>query len=301
MTKTQAYIKAARLRTLPLSVSGIILGSFLAYFMVDGEKNYLIFILALLTTIAFQVLSNFANDYGDGIKGTDLNRVGEQRMVGSGLISHQDMKKAVIITSVISLLLATGLIYVAFGAENFMYSLLFFSLGILAILAAIKYTVGSSAYGYSGFGDIFVFIFFGLVSVCGTYFLYTKSLNWLVILPAISIGLLSTAVLNLNNMRDIITDAATYKNTLALKLGAKKAKKYHYALISIALKTALIFMLISFNSWYSFLGIIAFIPLVLHIKKVKAIKEPKNFDPELKKLALSTVLLAILIGVGYIF
>jgi 1,4-dihydroxy-2-naphthoate octaprenyltransferase len=301
MTKTQAYIKAARLRTLPLSVSGIILGSCLAYFMVDGEKNYLIFILALLTTIAFQVLSNFANDYGDGIKGTDLNRVGEQRMVGSGLISHQDMKKAVIITSIISLLLATGLIYVAFGAENFMYSFLFFSLGILAILAAIKYTVGSNAYGYSGFGDIFVFVFFGLVSVCGTYFLYTKSLNWLVVLPAISIGLLSTAVLNLNNMRDIITDAATHKNTLALKLGAKKAKKYHYALISIALKTALIFMLISFNSWYSFLGIIAFIPLVLHIKKVKAIKEPKNFDPELKKLALSTVLLAILIGVGYIF
>ena len=300
MTKTQAYIKAARPRTLPLSVSGIILGSFLAHFMVDGEKNYLIFILAFLTTVAFQILSNFANDYGDGIKGTDANRIGEQRMVGSGLISHKDMKLAVIITSVISLVLASGLIYVAFGANNFIYSFLFFSLGILAVLAAIKYTVGSNAYGYSGFGDVFVFIFFGLVSVCGTYFLYTKSLHWLILLPAISIGLLSTAVLNLNNMRDIRTDAATHKNTLALKLGAKKAKRYHYALISIALKTALLFMVISFNSWYSLLGLIAFIPLVLHLKTVKTILQPEHFDPELKKLALSTVLLALLIGVGYI-
>ena len=162
MTKTQAYIKAARPRTLPLSVSGIILGSFLAHFMVDGEKNYLIFILAFLTTVAFQILSNFANDYGDGIKGTDANRIGEQRMVGSGLISHKDMKLAVIITSVISLVLASGLIYVAFGASNFIYSFFFFSLGILAVLAAIKYTVGSNAYGYSGFGDVFVFIFLDL-------------------------------------------------------------------------------------------------------------------------------------------
>ncbi|PSG88390.1 1,4-dihydroxy-2-naphthoate octaprenyltransferase [Aurantibacter aestuarii] len=300
MTRTQTYIKAARPRTLPLSVSGIILGSFLAHFMVDGEKNYLIFILAFLTTVAFQILSNFANDYGDGIKGTDANRIGEQRMVSSGLISYKNMKLAVIITSIISLVLASILIYVAFGASNFIYSFFFFSLGILAVLAAIKYTVGRNAYGYSGFGDVFVFIFFGLVSVCGTYFLYTKSLNWLILLPAISIGLLSTAVLNLNNMRDIRTDAATHKNTLALKLGAKKSKRYHYALISIALKTALLFMVISFNSWYSLLGLVAFIPLVLHLKTVKTILQPEHFDPELKKLALSTVLLALLIGVGYI-
>jgi 1,4-dihydroxy-2-naphthoate octaprenyltransferase len=300
MTKKQAYIKAARPRTLPLSVSGIILGSCLAGFISNGEINILIFALAFFTTVALQVLSNFANDYGDGIKGTDANRVGEQRMVGSGLISHQDMKKAVILTSIISLCLATALIYVAFGAENFLFSFLFFTLGIIAVVAAIKYTVGTNAYGYSGFGDVFVFIFFGLVSVCGTYFLYVKELNWLILLPAISIGSLSTAVLNLNNMRDIITDKLTNKNTLALKLGAKKAKKYHYTLVSIALKTALIFMFVSFNSWFSFLGFIAFIPLVLHLKRVKSIKNPENFDPELKKLALSTVLLAILLGIGYL-
>jgi len=313
MTKTQAYIKASRLRTLPLSVSGIILGSCLAGFEVHAPttgglfncfgyfnyaSNYIIFILAFLTTIAFQVLSNFANDYGDGIKGTDDNRIGEQRMVGSGIITSADMKRAVIVTSIISLGLAIALIYVSFGAENFLYSILFFAIGVISIAAAIKYTVGNNAYGYSGFGDVFVFVFFGLVSVIGTYFLYTKHINWLILLPAASIGLLSTAVLNLNNMRDIETDAATNKNTLALKFGAKKAKVYHYALVSIALKLALIFMLVSFNSMWSFLGLIAFIPLVLHLKRITTISIPKNFDPELKKLALSTVLLAILLGVG---
>lgn len=315
MTKTQAYIKAARLRTLPLSVSGIILGSCLAGFKVynhpdkfDGviecfgcfhfERNYIIFILAFLTTVAFQVLSNFANDYGDGIKGTDDNRVGEQRMVGSGIITSADMKRAVISTSIISLVLAIALIYVSFGADNFLYSVLFFAIGIVSIAAAIKYTVGNNAYGYSGFGDVFVFIFFGLVSVLGTYFLYLKHIDWLILLPAISIGLLSTAVLNLNNMRDIETDAATNKNTLALKFGAKKAKLYHYILVCVALISALVFIIITFKSWLSLLGLVAFIPLTLHLKRISTISIPKDFDPELKKLALSTVLLAILIGIG---
>lgn len=298
MAQLKHYIKAARLRTLPLSVSGIILGSCLAGFVSNNETNYLIFALAFATTVALQVLSNFANDYGDGIKGTDDNRVGEQRMVGSGVITSAQMKKAVILFSILSLVFALSLIYVSFSADNFWYSLLFLGLGVTSIVAAIKYTVGDKAYGYSGFGDVFVFLFFGLVSVLGTYFLYTKQIDWLIILPAISIGLLSTAVLNLNNMRDIETDAATNKNTLALKFGAKKAKVYHYTLISIALKTALIFMLLNFNNYWSFLGLIAFIPLVLHIKRITNITIPKDFDPELKKLALSTVLLAILIGVG---
>lgn len=307
MTKTQAYIKAARLRTLPLSVSGIILGSCLAKFKLnDGvihkapfeDIDFLIFGLAFLTTVAFQVLSNFANDYGDGIKGTDDNRVGEQRMVATGIITSADMKRSVIIASVISLVLAIALIYASFGAENFGYSLLFFAIGIISIVAAIKYTVGNNAYGYSGFGDVFVFLFFGLVSVLGTYFLYTKQIDWLIVLPATSIGLLSTAVLNLNNMRDIETDAATNKNTLALKLGATKAKTYHYTLVGIALLSALLFMLLRFNVGFNLIGLVAFIPLGLHLKRIKKITVPKNFDPELKKLALSTVLLAILIGIG---
>lgn len=205
------YIQAARLRTLPLSISGIIVGSSLGFkeqlatgantseFGIFGSA---IFWLAIATTIAFQVLSNFANDYGDGVKGTDANRTGEQRMVASGVISSKQMKNAVVITAVLSLLLALGLIYVAFGSDNFLYTLLFTGLGLASIVAAIKYTVGKSAYGYSGFGDVFVFAFFGLLAVLGSYFLFTKSFDFFVVLPAVTIGLLSTAVLNLNNMRD---------------------------------------------------------------------------------------------------
>ena len=236
----KSFIKAARLRTLPLSISGIIVGSFLGIKVLndslldDNKMSILtspIFWLAILTTIGFQVLSNFANDYGDGIKGSDKNRTGEARMVSSGAITPKQMKIAMIVTTIITLIIALLLIYFSFGKENFAYSILFFGLGVASIAAAIKYTVGNSAYGYSGFGDVFVFLFFGLLSVVGSYFLFTKNINLLVFLPAIAIGLLSTAVLNLNNLRDRDQDKINKKNTLVVKLGNSNAKKYHYFLI----------------------------------------------------------------------
>ena len=152
------FIKAARLRTLPLSISGIILGGFLS--VSDGLFNGVIFSLALITTIGFQVISNFANDYGDGVKGTDAIRIGEERMVSSGKISPMQMKKAIMISVILTIIFALFLIYESFGLSNFGYSLLFFILGIVSVVAAIKYTVGNLAYGYSGFGDVFVFLFF---------------------------------------------------------------------------------------------------------------------------------------------
>ena len=309
------YIKAARLRTLPLSVSGIIVGSFLANFLNDlhpkgynlleafcihQEKNYWIFILAILTTIGFQVLSNFANDYGDGIKGSDKNRTGEARMVSSGAITPKQMKSAMIITTIITLIVALLLIYVSFGKENFGYSILFFVLGIASIAAAIKYTVGNSAYGYSGFGDVFVFLFFGLLSVLGSYFLYTKHINFYVILPAISVGLLSTAVLNLNNLRDREEDKKNNKNTLVVKLGSEKAKKYHYFLIFGALVTALVYVFLDFRTIYQLFFLVAFVPLMKNVMTVAQNKIPADLDSELKKVALSTFLFAILFGIGHI-
>ena len=155
------WIQAARLRTLPLSLSGIIVGSAYAYH--QGYSNWKIVVLALLTTLGLQVLSNYANDYGDGIKGTDDNRIGEKRLVAAGIISAQQMKKAVVLTAIITFLIALALIYVAFGKENFVLSLVFILLGVGSIGAAIKYTVGKNAYGYSGFGDVFVFLFFGFI------------------------------------------------------------------------------------------------------------------------------------------
>jgi 1,4-dihydroxy-2-naphthoate octaprenyltransferase len=301
------YIKAARLRTLPLSISGIIIGSVLGNEVYYQNFNTSfcdigcptifqspIFWLAILTTIGFQVLSNFANDYGDGIKGSDKNRTGEARMVSSGAITPKQMKSAMIITAMITLLIAILLIYVAFGKENFGYSILFLLLGIASITAAIKYTVGTSAYGYSGFGDIFVFIFFGLLSVIGSYFLYTKQIDFTIFLPAISIGLLSTAVLNLNNLRDREEDKKNNKNTLVVKLGNNKAKKYHYFLILGALITALMYVFLDFRNVYQLIFLVAFIPLIKNIKTVAQNKVPAELDSELKKVALSTFLFAIL-------
>ncbi len=294
------YIKAARLRTLPLSVSGIIVGSLLGASELGGISilNSDIFWLAILTTIGFQVLSNFANDYGDGIKGSDKNRSGEARMVASGAISARQMKSAMIITIIITLVIALGLIYQSFGKENFIYSIVFFLLGIASIVAAIKYTVGNSAYGYSGFGDLFVFIFFGLLSVVGSYFLFTKQLNFQIFLPAISIGLLSTAVLNLNNLRDFEEDKKNSKNTLVVKLGVSKAKIYHYTLFFFAFISASIYTFLNFKSEFQFLFYISFIPLFINGLKVSKTSDLSVLDSELKKVALSTFLFGILFGLG---
>lgn len=302
------WFQAARLRTLPLSISGILVGSL--YALSAPTENILtptqvfdwkIFVLALLTTVSFQVLSNFANDYGDGIKGTDTDRVGEKRMVASGVISSSQMKNAVIITALISLFFALCLIYLAFGKDNFLYAIVFLGLGIASIVAAIKYTVGSNAYGYSGFGDIFVFVFFGLVSVLGSNFLYTQEFHLLLLLPAIAIGMLSTAVLNLNNMRDEHTDRNVGKNTLVVKMGGKWARNYHFFLVGGAMILVVIFAILSKFRWDQYAFVVAFFPLMSHLKTVKNTSDNRALDPQLKKLAISTFLLSLILAMVLIF
>ncbi len=292
------FIKAARLRTLPLSISGIIVGSFLA--VSAGLFNWLIFLLAIITTIGFQVISNFANDYGDGVKGTDAIRIGEERMVSSGKISPKQMKKAIMISVILTIIFALFLIYESFGLSNFGYSLLFFILGIGSIVAAIKYTVGNLAYGYSGFGDIFVFIFFGLLSVLGSYFLFTKEIYFLLTLPAISIGLLSTAVLNLNNIRDYQNDKKSKKNTIVVKIGLKAAKRYHYCLLLFSFICTLSYVVLTFTKTVQFIFLLAYIPIVIHALVVYNNKEELRLDAELKKVALSTFLFSVLLGLGQV-
>ena len=291
------WIQAARLRTLPLSLSGIIVGSAYAYH--QGYSNWKIVVLALFTTLGLQVLSNYANDYGDGVKGTDDNRIGEKRLVAAGIITAQQMKKAVIITAIITFIIALTLIYIAFGKENFVLTLVFILLGVGAIGAAIKYTVGSNAYGYSGFGDVFVFIFFGLVSVLGSNFLFTHFVDWKLLLPACSIGLLSVAVLNLNNMRDIENDRIAGKNTLVVKLGLQKAKAYHYFLIISSIITMLVFALITETSIIPIFAAIG--GLILNINVVHKATSYEDFDPELKKVALSTFALSIFFWICLVF
>ncbi len=293
MTKVRSWISAARLRTLPLSISGIVTASAAA--MKAGSYTVLIFILALATTLGFQILSNFANDYGDGIKGTDNDdRVGPARAMQSGLLTARELKYGMIITAAITLLLASMLIFVAFGNENFVLSVVFFNLGIAALIAAVTYTVGKKAYGYRALGDVFVFIFFGIVGVAGCYFLYEQSLTNYILLPAITIGLLSASVLNLNNMRDRLADAKVNKNTLAVVLGGKTVKLYHALLIIIAFLSALIYFFLKAEDQLDYLPLIAFIPLFLNVVKVFKNESPALLDPELKKVALSTFLFSIL-------
>lgn len=301
MASVKHYVQAARLRTLPLSVSGIIVGSGIA--ASEDKFNIIIFILSVLTTIGFQVLSNFANDYGDGIKGTDDEREGEQRLIASGLITPMQMKYAMIYTSVLTMLIALTLIFIAFGKGDFFKSIVFLGLGISSIYAAIKYTVGKSAYGYSGLGDVFVFLFFGLLSVIGSYYLYTHSIiNWLILLPASAIGLLSTAVLNLNNMRDQIHDKKANKNTLVVKLGTQNSKIYHYCLIVGAMFFLVIYKILSNNiSFDNWIFLIAFIPLLLNLIVVFRNIIFKELDSELKKVALGTFFCALLFSISCFF
>ena len=303
------WIEAARLRTLPLSVSGIIVGSMYALANPTDDVltptevfNWKLFTFAILTTLGLQILSNFANDYGDGMKGTDNeDRVGPKRTIQSGVITPLAMKRAIILTSGLTLLSAIYLIYLAFGAHNLGYSLFYLILGIAAIASAIRYTVGNSAYGYRGFGDVFVFVFFGLVSTLGVNFLYSKQLDVVLILPATAIGFLSVAVLNLNNMRDEASDRKSGKNTLVVKMGIENAKKYHYFLIVGAMILVLLFAVLSDFNFDQYLFLLAYIPLIKHLNTVRKNENTKLLDPELKKVALSTFALSILLALCMIF
>lgn len=297
------WIQAARLRTLPLSVSGIIVGSMYALRPTDNIDtptevfSWTIFGFAILTTLGLQVLSNFANDYGDGMKGTDNeDRVGPKRAIQSGVISPAAMKRALFITSALTLISAMVLIYFAFKDTNIGYSLFYLVLGILAIVSAIRYTVGNTAYGYRGFGDLFVFVFFGLVSTLGVNFLYSKQLDFNLVLPASAIGFLSVGVLNLNNMRDEASDRKSNKNTIVVKIGGAKAKLYHYFLIVSAMVLVLVFAILSEYRLDQYLFLLAYIPLTKHLITVYKNQDPKALDPELKKLALSTFALSILLA-----
>ncbi len=300
MAIVKAWLNAARLRTLPLSISGILVGTALAAY--HGITNSTIFILAILTTIGLQVTSNFANDYGDGVKGTDGDdRLGPKRALQSGLLTASQLKSGIYISIIVNVILIIALIVTSFGLENMLYPLVFLILGAFAIWAAIKYTVGKSAYGYNGLGDVFVFIFFGLVSVLGSMFLYLKAISFMTFLPAISIGLLSVGVLNLNNMRDIKSDAAVGKNTLVVKMGLSKAKRYHYTLLIISFLCLFCFFLTTNGSQLRYVSLTGYLFVFIHLRKVVVTNNEAELDPELKKLALSTFFIALLFFISYFY
>ncbi len=296
MPKLSSWIEAFRLRTLPLALSCIIMGSMLA--IKFGTYNWLVILMSVVTTLLLQVLSNLANDYGDTVKGTDNeNRLGPTRTVQSGAIPIPAMKSAIVVFTLLSLISGISLIVIGFD-DQWLNGLLFLLIGIAAIAAAIKYTIGKTAYGYSGFGDLFVLLFFGFVGVLGTYYLNTQSLNWALLLPALSMGFFSTAVLNLNNMRDVKNDIQSGKHTLASRLGDRHAKTYHAALILVGIASALAYVVISFDSYWNLLFLVVSPLFIKDLFTIFSIKDESLLDPFLKKQALTTLLFSALFGVG---
>lgn len=290
------WIEAFRLRTLPLAFSCIIMGSGLAY--ADGQFDLTVFGLALITTLFLQILSNLANDYGDFVEGTDNDeRVGPDRTMQSGLITKPEMMKAMWMIALLCSIFGVRLIYEGTVGLDLKKAGLFAILGLTAMGAAVKYTMGKNPYGYAGLGDIFVFLFFGWLGVLGSYFLHTHTLNWDLLLPASSIGLFTTAVLNINNMRDHKSDAKSGKNTLVVRIGLEKAKVYHQSLIYGGLLLSIAYVIPSTNYFhYTFaLTVPLFVSFVHSIHKRI---DFENFDPFLKKQAITTFLFSILFVIG---
>jgi 1,4-dihydroxy-2-naphthoate octaprenyltransferase len=297
VSNTRIWIKAFRLRTLPLAISCIAMGGFLA--SAAGAFHWDVFGLCVLTTIFLQILSNLANDYGDSIHGADsADRKGPSRAVQSGAVTKGQMRTAVVIFVLLSLISGISLLLVSFGLQWKAF-FFFFGLGVLSILAAIAYTVGKRPYGYAGLGDISVLLFFGLVGVLGSYYLFTKKITALEILPALSCGLFSIAVLNINNIRDIDSDRKAGKFSIPVRIGREKAILYHFFLLITGWGASVVYTSLTYTSPWQLLFLIS---LPLFIKNVKAVstKPSHELDPYLKQMALSTLLFVLLFGVGLV-
>jgi 1,4-dihydroxy-2-naphthoate octaprenyltransferase len=299
MTRIAIWIKAFRLRTLPLALSSAILGSFMAF--AQGGFRWHILALALMTTLFLQILSNLANDYGDAMHGTDNEkRLGPLRITQSGLVTRGQILRMILFFVFLALTSGSFLIFLGLQNINWKVTLVFFVLGLSAIYAAIKYTIGKNPYGYIGLGDVFVFIYFGIVGVAGTYYLHVNSFDPWILLPASAIGLLSSGVLNLNNMRDIENDTRSGKRTLVVHIGSKAAKIYHLVLITLSIGFSLLYTIVQYNSVYQFLFILTCPLFALNVIVVMKNTDPRELNKELRKLALNTFVFSVTFGIGLI-
>ena len=286
-----------RLRTLPLSLAGVILGVFLAVDTASVKPWSAV--LIFITTVCLQILSNLSNELGDNLSGTDsADRQGPQYALGSGELSISDIKKLIVTFVVLCVVSGLAMIQVSFGSIFKTESICLEVLGALAIVGAVKYTLGKNPYGYRGLGDISVFIFFGLVSVLGSYYVAAGTLPTAVmLLPASAIGLFSVGVLNINNIRDMKTDAVN-RVTVAIKLGVKRAKIYQTILIVLGWVLMYVFcVLYKSNPHHAIANFIVLPLLIYHLRGVWS-REDGALDPYLPLLVMSTFLLSILFGAG---
>lgn len=288
----EVWIEACRLRTLPLSAAGVIVAAGLAAHW--GFFRIAVFIPMLVMVLMFQVVANFADEYGDLDRADTADRIGPQRAMQRGEISRSAMKRALIITSLVSFIVALVLLIAAFGTDHWNLFTLFMMLGALCIAGAITYTVGAHAYGYHALGDLASFVFFGLVAVVGGFFLYSLQVIPVTFLPAIGLGCLVVGVLNLNNMRDRTTDEAAGKKTVAVLLGAKGALVYHCLLIATGIGCFIAFGICAYTvNMLRWLYVLPCVPLVAQLAGVLRVQEPAEYDRYMKPLSLTTALLAL--------
>jgi 1,4-dihydroxy-2-naphthoate octaprenyltransferase len=293
------WISAFRPRTLPLALASILTGGFLA--KSAGQFNWPVVALAALTTILLQILSNLANDYGDSQNGADsVHRQGPVRAVQSGAITPAEMKRAMWGFGLAALMSGIALLLVALGFQAVWVLLTFFVLGLSAIWAAVNYTAGSRPYGYAGLGDVSVFLFFGIVGVCGTYFLQTRTLPLVVLLPAAALGCFATAVLNVNNIRDIVSDKLAGKITVPVRLGPQHARRYHWLLLVLGVGAAVIYVALNYHSPWQWLFVLSLPLFLFNGRQVWARQESMHLDPLLKQMALSTLVFTLLFGLGQV-
>ena len=287
-----------RLRTLPLSLAGVVLGSLLA--TGDYRVNLAVLPALCLTTICLQILSNLSNELGDVLHGTDNDeRQGPLYGLNRGELTVAGMKRLVGLFVVLCCVSGLLMIRISFGTLLSLEAICLMLLGAAAIMGAMKYTLGRNPYGYRGLGDIFVFIFFGIVSVLGAYFVCAHTIpSWLMALPAASIGFFSVGVLNINNIRDMDTDAAN-RVTVAIRLGVHRSRIYQTILTVLGWVCIAAFFCCRFFDWVHFLFVLT-LPLYVIDLKIVWTEEGRALDRALPILVMSTFALSLLAGLGYV-
>jgi 1,4-dihydroxy-2-naphthoate octaprenyltransferase len=297
ISRTQAWLESLRPKTLPLAFAAIVVGTALAWW--QGHFNPLVAILALVTAGLLQILSNLANDYGDAVKGSDKpDRIGPLRGMQKGVITQEQMKRALMVT--VGLICLSGIALLMASYQTMEDFIGFMVLGGVSIIAAITYTVGTRPYGYIGLGDISVLIFFGWLSVMGSWYLQAHTLEAVTFLPATACGLLATAVLNINNLRDIDSDRENGKNTLAVRLGPVNARRYHTGLLMGALLCLALFNLMALNNPWGWLFILAAPLLIKQARFVYTHRSPADMPPMLERTVKGALLTNLLFVVGIV-
>ena len=296
--KFKAALQSMRLRTLPLSMAGVLLGILLA--VADWKVDVWTAVLIVITTVCLQILSNLSNELGDVLRGTDTaERIGPQYGLNSGALSIADMKRLIGLFVVLCIVFGTLMTWRAFGTLWDMTPILVLMLGAAAIMGAMKYTLGHNPYGYRAKGDFYVFLFFGLVSVMGAYFVCTQGigLHWKLLLPAAGVGCFSVGVLNVNNIRDMKTDAAN-RVTVAIKLGTHRARIYQTVLIVLGWACMIAYCLLCWPSLWHWMWVVTLPLYILHLRGIWT-REDRALDPMLPLLVMSTFALCLLFGLGF--